>query len=128
MKSRNLWSHLRFFIFVAGASLLTENNFQKNDDSTKQQAFELLHKHYSCLAETILPGRFFDLHMAILNLVLQRHDKQALEALRLDMILLPVTAKEELHRLLKFMTAVSLDTSLTLDSSVSFIIYSSFLF
>ncbi|PVD28776.1 hypothetical protein C0Q70_11371 [Pomacea canaliculata] len=102
-----------------GASLLTENNFQKNDDSTKQQAFELLHKHYSCLAETILPGRFFDLHMAILNLVLQRHDKQALEALRLDMILLPVTAKEELHRLLKFMTAVSLDTSLTLDSSDS---------
>ena len=56
--------------------------------------------------------------MAVLNLILRQRDKQALEALRLDLVLLPLAVKEEIHRLLKFMTAVSLDTSLVLDPSV----------
>ena len=45
--------------------------------------------------DTILPGRFFDLHMAILNLILQQQNKQAVKALRLDMVLLPLSVKEE---------------------------------
>ena len=69
--------------------------------------------------DTILPGRFFDLHMAILNLILQQQNKQAVKALRLDMVLLPLSVKEEVHRLLKFMMAVSLDTTLVLDPNVS---------
>ena len=77
------------------------------------------------MSDTILPGRFFDLHMAILNLILQQHNRQAVEALRLDFVLLPLAVKEEIHRLLKFMTAVSLDTSLVLDPNVScFVLYS----
>ena len=62
--------------------------------------------------------------MAILNLLLQQQDRQAVEALQLDMLLLPLAVKEEMHRLLKFMTAVSLDSSLVLDPLVSFVLCS----
>ncbi|KAK7107316.1 DEP domain-containing protein 7-like [Littorina saxatilis] len=102
-----------------GSSLLSEHEFHCGDSNAKRQAFEILRKHYSQLSDTILPGRFFDLHMAILNQILQHGDGHAVEALRLDMVLLPVAVKEELHRLLKFMTAVSLDNTLVLDPSDS---------
>ncbi|KAL8606786.1 hypothetical protein ACOMHN_049615 [Nucella lapillus] len=102
-----------------GASLLAEHSFVSTDSNTKRQAFDILRKHYSGQSETILPGRFFDLHMAVLNLILQHQERQALKALRLDMVLLPLAIKEELHRLLQFMTAVSLDTSLVLDPTDS---------
>ncbi|KAK7503281.1 hypothetical protein BaRGS_00005546 [Batillaria attramentaria] len=102
-----------------GTAMLADHAFHRNDSNSKRQAFELLRKHYASQTDTVLPGRFFDLHMAILNLILQRHNRQALEALRLDMVLLPLPVKEELHRLLKFMTALSLDSSLVLDHSDS---------
>ncbi|XP_076466136.1 DEP domain-containing protein 7-like [Babylonia areolata] len=98
-----------------GASLLAEHSFLGNDSNTKRQAFDILRKHYSGVGETILPGRFFDLHMAVLNLILQQQQRQAVKALRLDMVLLPLPVKEELHRLLLFMAALALDTSLVLD-------------
>ena len=102
-----------------GASILAEHKFHQSDSNTKRQAFEILRKSYSHMNDTILPGRFFDLHMAILNLILQQQNKQAVKALRLDMVLLPLSVKEEVHRLLKFMMAVSLDTTLVLDPNVS---------
>ncbi|KAK3097684.1 hypothetical protein FSP39_012092 [Pinctada imbricata] len=99
--------------------LVLEREFVKEcHPAAKIQAFQVLSEHYSKIEEPLLPERFLDLHLNILNLVLQQKNKLALEALQLDMIILPWNIKEELHRLLKFMSACASLEEFQLDSKV----------
>ena len=78
---------------VSGSVLLDEHNLCRYDTTTKLHSFQIIGKHYSSVSDTILPEKFFDLHMAILNLILLNLNVKALEALRLDMVLLSVAVK-----------------------------------
>ena len=55
---------------VSGSVLLDEHKLCRNDTTTKLLSFQIIGKHYSSVSDTILPEKFFDLHMAILNLIL----------------------------------------------------------
>nr|KAG5711121.1 hypothetical protein BaRGS_004765 [Batillaria attramentaria] len=81
----------------------------EEEDSVIQKAIacmECLPKGRHCP-----PGRFFDLHMAILNLILQRHNRQALEALRLDMVLLPLPVSIKLYHMKTGQNLPDIDTT-----------------
>ncbi|XP_041350977.1 DEP domain-containing protein 7-like [Gigantopelta aegis] len=98
-----------------GTSLLSDESFKQGDAQTKTKLFWKIAKYYSELSEPLLPERFIDLHVAILNLIMTEHEKNALESLQLDVILLPWSVREELQRLLRFLSAVKKDKSFSLD-------------
>lgn len=102
-----------------GMSLL-ENSFVRDiDPAAKIQAFHVISEHYSTSTEeSLLPERFIDLHLAVLNLILQQADQKAIEVLQLDMILLQWHVREELHRLLLFLSAIKHE-SIQLDAKVN---------
>ena len=100
-----------------GIVILEKDFVRESTTASKIQSFHVLSEHYTTIDEPLLPESFIDLHLAILNLVLQQKDKLAIEALRLDMILLPWHVREELHRLLKFMSAASKE-SIQIDAKV----------
>ena len=102
-----------------GIVVLEKDFVRESTPSSKIQSFHVLSQHYTSVNESMLPESFIDLHLAILNLVLQQKDQIAIEALRLDMILLSWHTREELHRLLKFMFAASKD-SIQIDAKVNF--------
>lgn len=90
-----------------GIVVLERDFVREATPASKIQSFHALSEHYTTLNPPLLPESFIDLHLAVLNLVLQQKDTVAIDALRLDMILLPLDTREELHRLLKFMAAAS---------------------
>ncbi|XP_050390420.1 DEP domain-containing protein 7 isoform X1 [Patella vulgata] len=102
-----------------GLNLLSDDCLRQSNPKAKNKVFNIIAKHYRDLSECILPDRFVDLHLAILNLIVSQRESVALQALQLDMILLPWTVREELHRLLKFMNAVCKDHTLKLDQQGS---------
>lgn len=90
--------------------------------STKRQLFRAICKHYSQGSEPLLPERFIDLYLAILNLILQEKDDLAVQALQLLMILLPWQTIEEVDRLFRFMVVVANDSSCFLEEQVSTVV------
>ncbi|XP_052088816.1 DEP domain-containing protein 7-like [Mytilus californianus] len=98
-----------------GISVLEKDFVREATPGSKIQSCYVLSEHYTNVDEPLLPESFIDLHLAILNLVLQQKEQIAIEALRLDMILLPWHTREELHRLLKFMSAAS-EESIQIDA------------
>ena len=102
-----------------GTSMLSDEYVKQADAQTKTKLFWKIAKYYNELPEPLLPERFIDLHLAILNLIMTRRDKTALESLQLDVILLPWSVREELQRVLRFLSAVTSDKSFCLDIQVS---------
>lgn len=102
-----------------GLSVLEKDFTKESTPSSKIQAFHFMDEHYHTIEEPLLPERFLELHLAVLNLVLQQKDTIAIEALQLDMILLPWNIREELHRLLKFMSAAMEESAFQIDPKVS---------
>ncbi|XP_033739605.1 DEP domain-containing protein 7-like isoform X1 [Pecten maximus] len=99
-----------------GISILENSFVRDTNPAAKLQAFHIISEHYTTqLDESLLPERFIDLHLAVLNFILQQTDQKALEALQLDMILLPWHVREELQRLLRFMAAVK-NESMQIDA------------
>ncbi|KAH9505576.1 hypothetical protein Btru_055918 [Bulinus truncatus] len=96
-------------------NLLSEPVFRCRGIEAKLWAKDIIVKHFTGQSECLLPQKFLELHIAILNLVLAGNNENALNALQLYMILLPMAAREELYRLLKFMRSVACDTSIRLD-------------
>ncbi|ESO89191.1 hypothetical protein LOTGIDRAFT_106755, partial [Lottia gigantea] len=102
-----------------GLTLLSDDCLRQSNPQAKNKVFNIIAKHYRDSGECILPERFVDLHLAILNLIVSQRSPLALKALQLDMILLPWTVREELYRLLKFISAVAKDPTLKLDNCES---------
>ncbi|XP_013083468.2 DEP domain-containing protein 7-like [Biomphalaria glabrata] len=100
-------------------NLLSEPVFRRRGIEAKLWAKDIIVKHFTSRSECLLPAKYLELHIAILNLVLAGNEENALSALQLYMILLPVAAREELYRLLKFMRSVAADTSIRLDPEES---------
>ncbi|KAJ8315435.1 hypothetical protein KUTeg_007585 [Tegillarca granosa] len=98
-----------------GLSVLEKDFTKESTPASKIQAFHFMDEHYHTIDEPLLPERFLELHLAVLNLVLQQKDTVAIEALQLDMILLPWHIREELHRLLKFMSAAMEESAFQID-------------
>ncbi|WAR09424.1 DEPD7-like protein [Mya arenaria] len=93
-----------------------DTDFTKTSDPvTKLQAYNMICEHYSGKLDCLFPERFVDLNVAILQLVLSGRDDEAMQAMQLNMILLPARQKAELQRLLKFMAASIQDQELKLD-------------
>ncbi|CAL1542289.1 unnamed protein product [Lymnaea stagnalis] len=102
-----------------GLNLLSEPVFKRRGLEAKVWAKDIIVKHFTSQSDSLLPQKYLELHMAILNLVLSGSFDNALSALQLYMILLPVAAREELYRLLKFMRSLAADTTIRLDPEES---------
>lgn len=101
-----------------GPSALEQDFVRRSDPISKMQALSVIVEHYRGLPEPLLPERFLDLNLAILNLVLQEKEEIARDAFQLSLILLPWDLREEIHRLLKFMAAAAYDRLIQLDPKV----------
>lgn len=96
-----------------------DTDFTKSSDPvTKLQAYNMICEHYSGKLDALIPERFLDLNVAIMQLILSERLNAALHAMQLNMVLLPGRQKAELQRLLKFMSAVVLEQDLILDPQV----------
>ncbi|KAL4233179.1 DEP domain-containing protein 7 [Mactra antiquata] len=93
-----------------------DTDFSKgNDPVTKLQAYNMICEHYAMRPDSIFPERFLDLNLSIIKLILSERYDSALHAMQLNMILLPGRQREELRRLLEFLSVAVSDTSLNLD-------------
>lgn len=101
-----------------GMALLADDTLKQTGTQTKLKLFKIISKYYQDLSDPLLPERFFDLHMAILNLILTGREETGLLALKLDVVLLPWAVREELQRLLKFMLAIAKDNTFRIDDQV----------
>jgi len=96
-----------------------DTDFTKSSDPvTKLQAYNMICEHYSGKLESLFPERFVDLNVAIMQLVLSGREEAALQAMQLNLVLLPPRSKAELQRLLTFMAAAVQDPELQLDPQV----------
>ena len=96
-----------------------DTDFTKSSDPvTKLQAYNMICEHYSGKMDALIPERFLDLNVAIMQLILADREEAALEAMQLNMILVPSRQRAELQRLLRFMSAVVQEPEVTLDSQV----------
>ena len=96
-----------------------DTDFSKSSDPvTKLQAYNMICEHYNMRPDAIFPERFLDLNLAIMKLILSERNSTALTAMQLNMILLPNRQKEELKRLLKFMSIATVDKDVQLDQQV----------
>lgn len=105
--------------FPNGGNILNDPIFKRRGHEAKLWAKDLIVKHFKDLGESLLPARYLELHMAVLNLLLSNSLDNALVCLQLYMILLPVSTREELYRLLKFMRSLAADSTVTLDPQMS---------
>ncbi|KAK3774571.1 hypothetical protein RRG08_035001 [Elysia crispata] len=101
--------------FPNGGNILNDPIFKRRGHEAKLWAKDLIVKHFKNLGESLLPHRYLELHMAILNQLLSGALDNALVCLQLYMILLPVSSREELYRLLKFMWSLAADSTVTID-------------
>ena len=99
-----------------GVSKFDTDFTKASDPSTKLQAYNMICEHYAMRHDSLFPDRFLDLNLAIMKHVLLDREDTALQAMQLNMILLPDRQKDELRRLLKFMLAAVEDNELVLDS------------
>ncbi|XP_061195653.1 DEP domain-containing protein 7-like [Saccostrea echinata] len=100
--------------------LVLEKDFVRGQNpAAKIQAFHVLSGHYKSQANSLMPENFIEVHLAILNFIIQQKHEMAIEALQLDLIILPWHIREELRRLLKFMTACAEMTDFSVDSKVN---------
>lgn len=96
-----------------------DTDFSKaNDPVTKLQAYNMICEHYTMRPDAIFPERFLDLNLAIMKLILSERFDAALHAMQLNMILLPGRQREELRRLLEFLSMAATDPELKLDPQV----------
>lgn len=96
-----------------------DTDFTKSSDPvTKLQAYNMICEHYTGKLDALIPERFLDLNVAIMQLILSGRAAAALHAMQLNMILLPGRQKAELKRLLKFMSAAVHEQDLVLDPMV----------
>ncbi|RUS81013.1 hypothetical protein EGW08_011218 [Elysia chlorotica] len=101
--------------FPSGGNILNDPIFKRRGHEAKLWAKDLIVKHFKSLDESLLPNRYLELHMAILNQLLSGAFDNALVCLQLYMILLPVSSREELYRLLKFMRSLAVDSTVIID-------------
>ena len=80
--------------------------------------FQCLAQHYGSLSQPLWANTFTDLHIALLQLLMQGREHLAIEALQLSMLLLPSIIREELTRLLRFMHYASMPDAVALCSTV----------
>ncbi|XP_063074110.1 DEP domain-containing protein 4 [Engraulis encrasicolus] len=74
----------------------------------KRLLFEAVSKYYGCQErQPLLSGRYLDVHVAILKLLDSGRREDALRASQLCMRLLSSSSRDELRRLLAFMTAAA---------------------
>lgn len=96
-----------------------DTDFTKSSDPvTKLQAYNMICEHYTGKLDSLIPERFLDLNVAIMQLIMADREESALDAMQLNMILLPGRQKAELQRLLRFMAAAVHDSELNLDPQV----------
>lgn len=96
-----------------------DTDFTKSTDPvTKLQAYNMICEHYTGKLDAIIPERFLDLNVAIMQLIMADRDEAALDAMQLTMVLLPSRQKAELQKLLRFMAAAANEPELDLDPQV----------
>ncbi|XP_078662937.1 DEP domain-containing protein 7-like isoform X5 [Branchiostoma floridae x Branchiostoma belcheri] len=78
----------------------------------KLSLYQAIADHYTHLHEPLLTNRLFDVHVAVLTLIVKNKLAQAVKALQLVLLLLPSESREELRRLLRFMALSSTNTQL----------------
>lgn len=103
-----------------GLLVLEKDFVREQNPAAKIQAFHVLSGHYKSRSDSLLPENFIEVHLAILNFIIQQKHEVAIASLQLDMIILPWHIREELRRLLKFMVACSEMTDFSVDSKVYF--------
>ncbi|XP_048771485.2 DEP domain-containing protein 7-like [Ostrea edulis] len=100
--------------------LVLEKDFVRgHNPAAKIQAFHVISGHYRSQANSLLPENFIEVHLAILNFIIQQKPETAIVALQLDMVILPWHVREEVRRLLKFMVACAEMTDFSVDSKVN---------
>lgn len=105
-----------------GLLVLEKDFVREHNPAAKIQAFHVLSGHYKSRSDSLLPENFIEVHLAILNFIIQQKHEVAIASLQLDMIILPWHIREELRRLLKFMVACAEMTDFSVDSKVNFLI------
>jgi hypothetical protein len=102
-----------------GLQVLEKDFVRGQNPAAKIQAFHVINGHYRSQTHSLLPENFIEVHLAIMNFIIQHKPDTAVVALQLDMVILPWQVREELRRLLKFMVACAEMTDFSVDSKVS---------
>ncbi|XP_070533301.1 DEP domain-containing protein 7-like isoform X3 [Ptychodera flava] len=106
------------------ASLLDDNGSLENDDSEetefikKSALFKAVVDCYQGRKDPLLPKEFFELYIAIQELLANDKCERALEAVKLHMLMLSSTTRNSLKRLLDFMAIAASPYSVELDRKV----------
>ena len=107
-----------------GMDMLDLSLNKETDLTQKLRLYQSIADYYTSLPEPLWSEKFVDLHLPLLNLLMQGKEDTALRVLQLSMLLLPPQLKEEMHRLLVFMKLASEEDgsemgAVQLSSSVS---------
>ncbi|XP_013859667.1 DEP domain-containing protein 4 [Austrofundulus limnaeus] len=97
-------------IMIAGEQLSQQNgDFNaEHMDIQKRLLFDTIAKYYSGKEKTpIIPGRYLDIHVAVLNLLDEGKTQHAFRAAQLCLRLLETSRRDELRRLLAFMASAA---------------------
>ncbi|XP_067856125.1 DEP domain-containing protein 4 [Heptranchias perlo] len=95
-------------LIVHASEQLTQTaNDRQAVEAHKRVLFETMVKHYSQNREPLLCNRYLDIHAGIIELLESGKTRQALEAAQLCIRLLEPNWREELHRLLTFMSVAA---------------------
>lgn len=109
----------------SSTSLLEPTLLNETQQKLKIHLFNILADHYGSADKSLLPDRFIDINLTILNLILQENRSITIRALQLTMMLLSTEVRNELFCLIRFLAVAYKDESCLLqreDANLDFIL------
>ena len=102
-----------------GLNMLDVSLTEKSDLTQKLRLYQSIADHYTALNDPLWSENFVDIHVGLLNLLMQGKQEEVLKGLCLAMVLLQSTVREEMRRLLKFLCQAVSEEAVSLSSTVS---------
>jgi hypothetical protein len=102
-----------------GLIMLDVSLTEKSDLTQKLRLYQSIADHYTHLTEPLWSENFVDIHVGLLNLLMQGKRSEVLKGLCLSAVLLPSDIREEMKRLLKFLYQAVSQEAISLSSAVS---------
>lgn len=102
-----------------GSDILDISLTEESEISQKLRIYSFLAEYYKSCKEPLWSDEFADLHVALYGLIMQDRCDVVLQALKLAVILLPRSIREQLRRLLAFIKLASNESAIKLCVNVS---------
>jgi len=110
------------------ADILDNSLGEHSDLTQKLRLYQSIADYYVVIDKPMWSENFVDIHVGLLNLLMQGRRDQVFKGLCLAVILLPNDIQKELKRLLRFLHQAILDGAVSLSSTVSVFCQTLFVF